>query len=128
MMSKIMPHHLQQLQKPPVRMNNSTKQQPGSFQSILNKSLNNTGELKISKHAEKRIQSRGIEITPETWEKIKLKVHEAGNKGVNDSLVVTSNAAFVVNAKNKTVITAMDRQEAQEQMFTNINGAILIDD
>ena len=47
--------------------------------------------------------------------------------GVTDSLVLTKEAALVVSAKNNTVITAMGRDEASSQIFTNINGTILID-
>ena len=47
-------------------------------------------------------------------------------KGVNESLVIVNNAALIVSAKNETVITAMNLQEASNQIFTNINGAIIV--
>ncbi|RDI47453.1 TIGR02530 family flagellar biosynthesis protein [Falsibacillus pallidus] len=84
-------------------------------------------ELTISKHAGQRLQMRGIEIPTNQWREINQKVQEAKQKGVTDSLVILPNAALIVSAKNKTVITAMTRQEAQSQIFTNINGTILID-
>ncbi|WP_102346941.1 TIGR02530 family flagellar biosynthesis protein [Bacillus sp. Marseille-P3661] len=95
-----------------------------SFKELLNNIDSST--LKISKHAEKRLNERNIKIDPELWTKIEKKVNEARIKGVHDSLVVTEQAALIVSAKNNTVITAMDRNEAAEQIFTNINGTILI--
>ncbi|UCZ51720.1 flagellar protein [Bacillus shivajii] len=128
MANKIMPHHLQQaLPKPGLKPTTKQSKPAVSFQSVLNNSIEKGTELKISKHAEKRLQDRGIHIQPEMWEEIHSKVKEAKQKGVNDSLVVTGDAALVVSAKNETVITAMDREEASSQLFTNINGAILID-
>lgn len=84
-------------------------------------------KLVISKHASERLKQRGIHIEPQLWDKIGAKVAEAKNKGIVDSLVLTKNAALIVSAKNNTVITAMDRKEASSQIFTNINGAILVD-
>ncbi|ADU30752.1 TIGR02530 family flagellar biosynthesis protein [Evansella cellulosilytica] len=123
---KIMPHHMQQLLHKPISKQKQVNKSDVSFQTILNQSLDQSS-LKISKHAEKRLQERGIQIPSEKWDEIHSKVMEAQTKGVNDSLVLTNDIALVVSAKNETVITAMDRSEAQSQIFTNINGAILMD-
>ncbi|MDQ0270224.1 TIGR02530 family flagellar biosynthesis protein [Cytobacillus purgationiresistens] len=93
------------------------------FQSALQPETS----LTISKHAKDRMEKRGIEIDSERWEQITNKVKQAKNLGVNDSLVLLSDAALVVSAKNQTVITAMNRAEAATQIFTNINGTIIID-
>ena len=82
--------------------------------------------LKISKHAQQRLQERNIHINDEQWAMIGQKIAEAKQKGVRDSLVITNEAALIVSAVNETVITAMNREEAQTQLFTNINGAIII--
>lgn len=83
-------------------------------------------ELKISKHATERIAERNIEISDEEWQQVTDKVFEARTKGVNQPLVLMDQAALVVSAKNATVITAMDRTEAKEQLFTNIDGTIVL--
>ena len=87
----------------------------------------NNSTLNISKHAKTRMAQRNIDIDAATWSKIESKIQQAKKMGVTDSLVLTENAAFVVSAKNNTVITVMDRLEASLQIFTNINGTILID-
>lgn len=81
----------------------------------------------MSKHAKERLAQRGIEISQERWTKIEDKVRQAKAKGVNDSLVLLKDAALIVSAKNNTVITAMGRQEAVDQIFTNINGTIVLE-
>lgn len=97
-----------------------------SFQSVFHKELEN--QLTISKHAKKRLQDRDITISETSWNKISEKVIEAGQKGIKDSLVIMKNVTLVVNAPNQTVITALDRNESTSQIFTNINGAIVIDE
>ncbi len=92
------------------------------FQHALQKE-----DLKISKHARHRLEERQININESQWKKITKQVNEAKKMGVNESLVLIDQAALIVSAKNKTVITAMDRKEASSQIFTNINGTIIID-
>ncbi|OLO40899.1 flagellar protein [Alkalihalophilus pseudofirmus] len=107
--------------------NSITHTRQGNFHDILQTEINSNQGIKLSKHAEKRLQERGISIDQDKWSLIQDKLSEAKLKGINDSLVVLSNAALVVNAKNNTVITALGREEANSQIFTNINGTILID-
>lgn len=82
--------------------------------------------IKISKHASDRLHLRDIQISTDEWENISQKVYEAKQKGVNQPLVLLDQAALIVSAKNHTVITAMDRNEAKEQLFTNIDGTIVL--
>jgi flagellar operon protein len=105
-----------------------TVSNPGnSFAAQLNSAIHRSTEMQISKHAKVRMEQRGISISPQVWEEIGEKVSEAKSKGVQESLVLLKDAALIVSARNRTVITAMDRQEANSQIFTNINGTILID-
>lgn len=82
--------------------------------------------LKLSKHAKLRMEQRNIRITPELWKQVEEKVNAAKAKGIKEPLVVLKEAAMVVSAKNNTVITMMDRSEANGQTFTNIDGTILM--
>lgn len=97
------------------------------FSLHFQQALNATNKLVISKHAQERLNQRGIEITDTRWRKIEEKIIEAKKMGVNDSLVLLDDAALIVSAKNNTVITAMNRQEIQSQIFTNINGTIVLE-
>ncbi|MYL33147.1 flagellar protein [Pontibacillus yanchengensis] len=120
-------HQLQHkpLQLPKTKTTNVSSSNTASFQEVLQKEVES---LTISKHARTRLQERNIHIQDNVWETISSKVKEAKAKGVTESLVVTKDAALVVSAKNDTVITAMDRKEAASQIFTNINGTILMED
>ena len=50
---------------------------------------------------------------------------QAGQKGIKDSLVIVDSLAFIVNVPNNTVITAMDQTNTNENIFTNIDGAVI---
>ena len=112
---------------PPIQTTVSPKAQ-ASKQSFLEQ-LNHAAvvqELKISKHANERITERNIAISDEEWQNVTEKVFEARDKGVKQPLVIMEQAALIVSAKNATVITAMDRSEAKQQLFTNIDGTIVL--
>ena len=54
------------------------------------------------------------------------QVFEALNKGIKESLVMVDSLAFIVNVPNKTVVTAMDQTDSKENVFTNIDGAVIV--
>ncbi|NLD45618.1 MAG: flagellar biosynthesis protein [Clostridiaceae bacterium] len=113
-----------QQDKPVNRPDNSTGIQHGSFEEILKSKTNEIDGLKISKHAEMRLQSRNINLSGTQKEKISQAVKKAEEKGVKDSLVMVDDIALVVNIKNKTVVTAVNSNELKQNVFTNIDGAV----
>ena len=82
--------------------------------------------LKFSKHASMRLQTRNISLSREQNERLESGVRKAGEKGIHDSLVIVDSLAFIVNIPNKTVVTALDKSEADESIFTNIDGAVIM--
>ena len=99
-----------------------------SFQEILQqKTVQETGEsLKFSKHALGRLSDRNIELSVGQLERLNDGARKAGQKGIRESLVIVDQLAFIVNVPNRTVVTAMDSTETTENIFTNINGAVII--
>ena len=95
-----------------------------SFQEILQSKSNE--QLKFSKHATVRLADRGIELTDAQLERLNDGAQKAGQKGIRDSLVIVADLAFIVNVPNKTVVTAMDSRETEENVFTNISGAVIM--
>ena len=100
-----------------------------SFEEILHKQQAQeieAKELKFSKHASNRLNDRNIELTKEQLERLHDGTKKAGEKGIRESLVLVDQLAFIVNVKNNTVITAMDQTETDENIFTNIDGAVIM--
>ncbi len=98
-----------------------------SFEEILarQKELTgaNTGTVKFSKHANERLDQRDIDMTPEQMDRLNAGVSKAAGKGINDSLIMVDNIAFIVNIKNNTVITAVT--EGEDMIFSKIDGAVI---
>ena len=109
-------------------VNHPTESSDISFEEILRQKqgLTETSELKFSKHAAMRLESRNINLTDEQNVRLESGVQKASEKGINESLVLVDSLAFIVNVPNKTVVTAIDQQEATENIFTNIDGAVII--
>ena len=51
---------------------------------------------------------------------------KASQKGIRESLVLVDQLAFIVNIPNNAVVTAMQQNETDENIFTNIDGAVII--
>jgi len=103
-----------------------------SFQEILESKTNSRTEsretevLKFSKHAAARLADRNISLTQTQMERLSDGTRKASEKGIQESLVVVDQLAFIVSIPNKTVITAMDQAETNENVFTNIDGAVFM--
>ena len=98
-----------------------------SFQEALLEAMDSSREttLKFSKHASSRLADRNIELTKEQMDRLTQGTNKAGSKGIKDSLVMVDHLAFIVNIPKNTVITAMDQSQADENIFTNIDGAVI---
>ncbi|NDG84987.1 MAG: hypothetical protein EBX52_08130 [Proteobacteria bacterium] len=82
--------------------------------------------LKFSAHATQRLRERQIQFDPETLSRMNDAITKADSKGVQDTLVLTDKAALIVSVPSRTVITAMDRNNLSGNVFTNIDGAVII--
>lgn len=97
-----------------------------NFGTVLKEKIQAKTEVKFSKHAELRLQSRNINLSSKQMERIKDGVSRAEEKGVKDSLILVDNLALVVNIKNRTVVTAASTNDLKENVFTNIDGAVIV--
>lgn len=99
-----------------------------SFKDILKSKtlVNEPKELKFSKHAANRLVDRNISLSNEQLERLNDGARKAGEKGIKESLVLMDSLAFIVNVPNNTVVTAIDSSETVENVFTNIDGAVII--
>ncbi|AJY76572.1 TIGR02530 family flagellar biosynthesis protein [Paenibacillus beijingensis] len=82
--------------------------------------------LKFSHHAQQRIQQRGIRLQPETILNIGRAVDQAAAKGAVDSLIVGKDFAMIVNVPSRTVITALDKAQLKDNVFTQIDSAVFV--
>ncbi len=84
-----------------------------------------TGELRFSRHALQRVERRGVPLTASTLGRLSEGVGRAAGKGSRASVVLVDGTAFVVSVTNKTVLTAVPQEHMKEQVFTNIDSAVI---
>ena len=82
-------------------------------------------QLTFSRHALARVQRRGIELDASTLTRLAEGVGRAAGKGARDSLVLVDGTAFVVSVSNRTVITAVGKEHMKDNVFTNIDSAVI---
>ena len=97
----------------------------GSFRAVLEKVQNEQNPIRFSRHAVNRLNTRGIDMTQEQVSRLEGARNQAKEKGINDSLVLLDDMAFIVNVPHNTVVTAMDRDSTESSIFTNIDGAVI---
>lgn len=95
-------------------------QGPGSFEDLLQ------NRIKVSGHAQTRLASRNIELGPAEWDRVVGGIDRAAQKGAKESLVMLDDVALVVSVKNRTVITAVDKASLKDNVFTNIDSAVIV--
>lgn len=105
-----------------VKKSNRTETE--SFSEILQNVQQ--GSITFSKHALQRMDARKIEISPELITRMNTAVKQAKTKGVRDALMMSENTAFIVNIPSATVVTMMNGGEMKENIFTNIDGAVIL--
>ena len=101
-----------------------SKTSNAGFEQVLSQVL---GGVKFSQHAAQRLQTRNINLSPTQLNQLKSAVDKAAQKGARESLVLMNNdLALVVSITNRTVITAMDGASNKDNVFTNIDSAVIV--
>ncbi|HSQ76421.1 MAG TPA: TIGR02530 family flagellar biosynthesis protein [Bacteroidota bacterium] len=93
-----------------------------SFENVLQEELRG---LTFSRHARERLEARNMQLNEADMTTLQLAVNRAEEKGVRDSLVLLRDMAFIVSVPNRTVVTAMDSEHLKENVFTNIDSAVI---
>ena len=84
-----------------------------------------SAQVQFSGHALQRVRRRGIEVDTATLARLQNGVDRAAGKGARESVVFVDSTAFVVSVRNRTVITAVDRDHMKDHVFTNIDSAVI---
>jgi flagellar operon protein len=96
-----------------------------SFEDTLGSVLNKSKEVKFSGHAQERLRARNIQLDSQQMQRISDAVDRAAGKGARDSLLLVDNLAAVVSVENRTVITVVDNASLNDNVFTNIDSAVI---
>lgn len=107
--------------------NQNTKATPVAKEQVFSEVLKNQiQQVKFSNHATQRMNYRNIKLDAAQNLRLEEAVSKAADKGLKDSLILLDNNAFIVNIPNKTVVTVVDQTNLKDNVFTNIDGAVII--
>ena len=109
--------------------NNHKSQNVEEFKNLLKKRVDQKAsdtDIKLSGHAKKRLEERNLNFDGQEFLKIKEAIGKLKEKGGHDSLVVTDKAAYIVDVDKQTVVTAIDKNEMSENVFTKIDSTYFI--
>lgn len=93
-----------------------------SFADVLREQA---GAIQFSGHARQRVERRGIDVGERAMQRLGEGVARAASKGSRAAVVLVDGTAFVVSVRNRTVITAVDSAHMKDQVFTNIDSAVI---
>ena len=91
----------------------ASQKQRQSFGQVLQGELQN--QVNFSK-----------QLTPTLMEKLAGSLEKAQEKGAKNILAFDATQAFIINVPYGRVITTMSQDEMKENIFTNIDGAVLL--
>jgi flagellar operon protein len=100
---------------------NNQSSETASFSDILAQAQ----DIKFSNHAQKRLQSRQIDLDAEDVSRLSNAVDQVEKKGSQSSLVLMDDIAYLVNVPERTVVTAIDTNKGGQGVFTQIDSVVL---
>ena len=99
----------------------------GQFGDLLRQEIRSAEPaISFSKHAQNRAAERGIQVDDTLMGQLADSVERAQAKGATNILAFDATRAFIINVPHGRVITTMSQEEMEENIFTNIDGAVLL--
>lgn len=96
------------------------------FKDILGNELNKKNGFVISNHAAQRLKQRNISLSDADMKTINEGINKADEKGSKDCLILYKDTALVTSIKNRTIVTAMDKESSKGNVFTNLDSVVII--
>ncbi len=98
----------------------------GNFSELLRQKVLENSNLTLSKHAANRVEERNIDMSDENIERLSEGVKIAEEKGLHAPLILIDRTAFIVNLKNRAVVTTVNGDDMKNNAFTNIDGTVIV--
>lgn len=114
-----------------VSVKGEQKVNPDEFKNLLKdhvskQPVQQEKEIQLSVHAAKRLKERNLEIDSGEFFKLKSAFKKLQEKGGQDSLVITDKAAYIVDVSARKVVTAIDKNNIVENVFTKIDSTVMV--
>lgn len=93
---------------------------------MINGIANSDGGLRFSHHAQARLERDHLSLNPGEIQRMQQGLEKATQKGAKESLFLMDDKAFIVNIPQKIVITSIQRDRLKENVFTQIDSAVIV--
>ena len=104
--------------------NTTNSKDKTSFKDILDNVRNKDEGFTISKHAALRLNE--INFTEEDMKQIEKGFEIAKDKNSKNTVMLYKDVALIASVENKTIITAVDKERAKENIFTNVDSVVIL--
>lgn len=108
------------------RKSSQAKNSTTSFKDILENQIDKKESFVISNHAAERLKERNIDLSEADMKNINEGINSAEEKGCRESLILYKDTALITSIKNRTIITALDKESSKGNVFTNIDSVIIL--
>lgn len=95
-----------------------------SFKQILSDTIDQKNGFNISKHAALRLNE--INFTNEDMKNIEKGFRIAESKNSKNTIMIYKDVALIASVENKTLITAVEKERAKENVFTNVDSVVIL--
>lgn len=95
-----------------------------SFNEILKETIDKQQGYTVSKHAADRLKE--VNFTSQDMEAIEKGFEIAKGKGSKNSLMLYKDVALIASIENNTLITAIEKDRAKDNAFTNIDSVVIL--
>jgi len=89
--------------------------------------LARTQDVRFSNHAQKRMETRDMQLSQDNVSRLSGAIDKAEKRGGKSSLVMVDDMAFIVNVRERLVVTALDAEHRGEGVFTQIDSVVFAD-
>ncbi|MBC2396679.1 TIGR02530 family flagellar biosynthesis protein [Clostridium tetanomorphum] len=96
------------------------------FSNILKKEINKNESFVISNHALERLKERNITFDEIDMKKINTAINRAEEKGCKEGVILYKDIALITSMKNRTIITALNKNDSEGNIITNIDGLVIL--
>lgn len=103
------------------------KNDKGQSETSFSEILSQAQDVRFSNHAQKRLQSRQINLDADSVSRLSDAVDRVEKRGSQSSLVLMDDVAFLVNVPERLVVTAVDANNRGEGVFTQIDSVVIAD-
>lgn len=108
----------------PSIKNKTVSNNQTSFQSILDSAKSKDEGFTVSKHAAKRLDE--INFTEEDMKQIEKGFEIAKDKNSKNTVMLYKDVAIIASVENKTLITAVEKDRAKDNIFTNVDSVVIL--